>query len=34
MFRKWVSLELAFYAQHMQPADAPQPHIPRSESKI
>ena len=32
-FRQWVSTELAFYAQHMQPAAAPQPYILGSESK-
>jgi DNA-binding MarR family transcriptional regulator len=32
-FRQWVSTELAFYAQHMRPAAAPQPRSPRSESK-
>lgn len=27
-FRQWVSIELVFYAQHMQPAAAPQPFSP------
>lgn len=26
-FRKWVAIELAFYAQHMQPAAAPKPPL-------
>jgi energy-converting hydrogenase Eha subunit F len=32
-FRQWVATELAFYAQHMQPADAPPLRIPGWESK-
>jgi hypothetical protein len=32
-FRQWVATELAFYAQHMQPADAPPLRIPGCESK-
>lgn len=33
-FRQWVATELAFYAQHMQPAAAQSPRIARSESPI